>query len=174
MEKGNFRQDLYYRLNVITIKLPALRERPEDIPLQFNYFLREMCRKMGMSVPQVKPEVMEYLVKYNWPGNVRELQNVVERMLNILNGDIITVDHLPVEIVQNSSAQNELPPNFEEAGASVRWHRQNNKQMMRQMEKQEILRLIDQYGGNLSRVAQEMNVSRTTIYRKLKQYNINI
>lgn len=174
VEKGNFRQDLYYRLNVITIKLPALRERPEDIPLQFNYFLREMCRKMGMSVPQVKPEVMEYLVKYNWPGNVRELQNVVERMLNILNGDIITVDHLPVEIVQNSSAQNELPPNFEEAGASVRWHRQNNKQMMRQMEKQEILRLIDQYGGNLSRVAQEMNVSRTTIYRKLKQYNINI
>jgi len=174
VEKGNFRQDLYYRLNVITIKLPALRERPEDIPLQFNHFLKEASSKMGMPVPRVQPEVMEYLIKYDWPGNVRELQNVVERMLNICNDGILTVDHLPVEVVQNCPAQNELSQNFRGTGTSVKWHRQNNKQVRQQMEKQEILRLIDQYGGNLSRVAEEMNISRTTIYRKLKQYNITI
>ena len=173
VEKGNFRQDLYYRLNVIAIKLPALRERPEDIPLQFNHFLEEMSSKLGMAVPRVQPEVMEYLIKYDWPGNVRELQNVVERVLNISNGGIITVDHLPPEVVQNYSARNK-PQNLRITEASVKWYRQHNKQMRQQIEKEEILRLIDQYGGNISRVAEEMNISRTTIYRKLKQYNIII
>lgn len=172
--KGNFRQDLYYRLNVITIKLPALRERPEDIPLQFNYFLEETSGKLGMPVPRVQPEVMEYLINYDWPGNVRELQNVVERMLNISNGGILSVDHLPAEVVQSYSVRNELPQKPRDPGGSVKWHRQHNKQMRQQIEKQELLRLIDQCGGNISRVAEEMNTSRTTIYRKLKQYNIEV
>ena len=141
--KGNFRQDLYYRLNVISIKLPALRERPEDIPLQFNYFLEEMSSKMDMPVPRVQPEVMDYLISYDWPGNVRELQNVVERMINISNGGIITVDHLPAEVVQNYSAMNELPRNPRSPGASINWQRHHNKQMRQQIEKQEILRLIE-------------------------------
>lgn len=174
VEKGNFRQDLYYRLNVITIRLPALRERPEDIPLQFNHFLEEMSSKMGMPVPRVDPEVMKYLVSYDWPGNVRELQNVVERVLNISNSGIITVDHLPAEVVQSYSAGNKVPQDPRSAGPSVKWSRQHSKQVQQQMEKQELLRLIDECGGNISRVAEEMNLSRTTIYRKLKQYDIKI
>ncbi|MGI6428865.1 MAG: sigma-54-dependent Fis family transcriptional regulator [Syntrophomonadaceae bacterium] len=172
--KGNFRQDLYYRLNVISIKLPALRERPEDIPLQFNYFLEEMSSKMDMPVPRVQPEVMDYLISYDWPGNVRELQNVVERMMNISNGHTISVDHLPAEVIQNYSELNELPRNTKEPSASVKWQRHHKKQIRQQIEKQEILRLIDQCGGNISRIAEEMSVSRTTIYRKLRRYNIEV
>lgn len=174
VEKGNFRQDLYYRLNVIRIKLPALRERPEDIPLQFNYFLEDLSSKMEMPVPKVQPEVMDYLINYDWPGNVRELQNVVERMMNISNGKTISVDHLPAEVIQNYSVLNELPRNTKEPSASVKWQRHHKKQMRQQIEKQEILRLIDQCGGNISRIAEEMSVSRTTIYRKLRRYNIEV
>jgi transcriptional regulator with PAS, ATPase and Fis domain len=100
VEKGNFRQDLYYRLNVISIKLPPLRERREDIPLQFNYMLKESSEKMHIKVPRIQPGVLDYLIHYDWPGNVRELQNVVERMLNICDGGEISTQHLPAEILQ--------------------------------------------------------------------------
>lgn len=173
VEKGNFRQDLYYRLNVIKIKLPALRERREDISLQFKYFLQQMSQKMEMPMPFVEPKVIEYLHRYDWPGNVRELQNVVERMINISNGQTIAVNHLPTEIVQHHPAlTDELHPLS--SGTSVTMQREQQKRLHTQMEQQEIIRLIDKFGGNISRVAQEMGISRTTIYRKMKRYNIEI
>jgi len=174
VEKGNFRQDLYYRLNVIKIRLPSLRERREDIPLQFGYFLEQMSEKMEMQIPRVEPEVIDYLRSYDWPGNVRELQNVVERMINISNGQAITIDHLPNEILQYSSDLNDVPGMEMSSEVSVSMQRERQKELRTRMEQQEIIRLISKHGGNISRVAQEMGISRNTIYRKMKRYGIDI
>ena len=174
VEKGNFRQDLYYRLNVIKIKLPSLRERREDIPLQFNYFLEQTSEKMEMPMQQVEPTVLDYLCRYDWPSNVRELQNVVERMINISNGQEITVQHLPNEILQQGNSKNNEPVLLPSSGVSVSEQRERQKQDRDRFEKQEIIMLLDKYGGNISRIAQEMNVSRNTIYRKMKRYEIRL
>lgn len=172
VEKGNFRQDLYYRLNVIKIKLPSLRERREDIPLQFNYFLEQTSEKMDMPIPQIEPAVMDYLSRYDWPGNVRELQNVVERMINISNGREITLEHLPNEILQFVSQDDEPPVLNTKSITSVNKQRERQRKIKAQLEKQKIIDLLHKHGGNISRVAQEMNISRNTIYRKMKQYGI--
>jgi len=171
VEKGNFRQDLYYRLNVISIKLPPLRDRREDIPLQFNFLLKESCEKMNMGVPHVQPDVMYYLNKYDWPGNVRELQNVVERMLNISNGEEITTGHLPTEILQYEPKDN-ITTLVNESALSVDNRRERKKQLKARREKQQIVELLDKYGGNITRVAEEMEVARNTVYRKMRQYGI--
>lgn len=171
VEKGNFRQDLYYRLNVIKIKLPSLRERREDIPLQFNYFLEQTSEKMDMPIPQIEPAVMDYLIRYDWPGNVRELQNVVERMINISNGQEITLEHLPNEILQ-FVPQDDEPIINTKSITSVNKQRERQRKIKAQLEKQKIIDLLHKHGGNISRVAQEMNISRNTIYRKMKQYGI--
>ncbi len=171
VEKGNFRQDLYYRLNVISIKLPPLRDRREDIPLQFNFLLKESCEKMNMGVPHVQPDVMYYLNKYDWPGNVRELQNVVERMLNISNGEEITTGHLPTEILQYEPKDN-ITTLVNESALSVDNRRERKKQLKARREKQQIVELLDKYGGNITRVAEEMEVARNTVYRKMREYGI--
>ncbi|HNX28912.1 MAG TPA: sigma-54-dependent Fis family transcriptional regulator [Syntrophomonadaceae bacterium] len=171
VEKGNFRQDLYYRLNVIRIKLPALRERPEDIPLQFNYFLEEVSAKMEIPVPRVEPEVLDYLSRYEWPGNVRELQNVVERMINISNGREIIRENLPYEILHYNPLSNEKLPETESV-LSVSKRREQQKKYKARMEKQKIIELLDKNGGNITSVAVEMDISRNTVYRKMKKYGI--
>jgi PAS domain S-box-containing protein len=171
VEKGNFRQDLYYRLNVIKIRLPSLRERREDISLQFHYFLEQTSEKMDMPIPKVESEVLEYLSRYDWPGNVRELQNVVERMINISNGSKITLEHLPNEILY-FIPQNNIPEQNNHLSANIKNQRERQKQYKAQMERQRIIELMHKHGGNISRMAEEMNVSRNTIYRKMKQYGI--
>lgn len=171
VEKGNFRQDLYYRLNVISIKLPPLRERREDIPLQFNYMLKESSEKMHIKVPRIQPGVLDYLIHYDWPGNVRELQNVVERMLNICDGGEISTQHLPAEILQYEPGSAEKTiSNGSDLNMDKR--REMKKQSKARREKQQIIELLDKYGGNITRVAEEMEVARNTVYRKMKQYGI--
>jgi PAS domain S-box-containing protein len=174
VEKGNFRQDLYYRLNVIRIKLPALRERPEDIPLQFHYFLEQTSMKMEMAVPRVEPAVLDYLCRYDWPGNVRELQNVVERMINISNGREITIKHLPQEIMLDQQQLQNKTGKVVSAGESAGKYRQQQKFMQAQQEKQEIERLMEIYGGNITRIAEAKGVSRNTIYRRMKRHGIEL
>lgn len=171
VEKGNFRQDLYYRLNVISIKLPPLRDRRGDIPLQFNYLLKESSEKMNLKTPHIQPAVLDCLSNYDWPGNVRELQNVVERMLNISNGEEITTEHLPAEILQYEPADNQLSPT-DELELSIDRIRERKKQLKARREKQKIIVLLDKYGGNITRVAEEMEVARNTVYRKMRQYGI--
>ncbi|NLV20606.1 MAG: sigma-54-dependent Fis family transcriptional regulator [Syntrophomonadaceae bacterium] len=174
VEKGNFRQDLYYRLNVIRIKLPALRERPEDIPLQFNYFLEQTSMKMEMPVPQVEPAVLGCLCRYDWPGNVRELQNVVERMINISNGREITLNHLPQEIMQDQRHPLEKTSKAVLTEKSAGKYRQQQKLMQSQQEKQELEHLLEIYGGNITRIAQAKGVSRNTIYRRMRRHGMEL
>ena len=169
VEKGNFRQDLYYRLNVISIKIPSLRQRREDIPLLFNYMLDHIGHEWDSKVKHVDPEVMWLLKNYSWPGNVRELQNVVERIISIADGDVIKLEHLPESILNNTDNIGEgsqLPK------AKIEDMRQTRKQLFEEKESQRITFLLAQFGGNISQVAKEMGVARSTLYRKMQRLNI--
>lgn len=175
VDKGSFREDLFYRLNVITIKLPPLRERREDIPQLFEYFLEEISRRLNIHIDKYEPDIIPVLKRYSWPGNTRELQNVVERMLCVTRDNKLSVQDLPAEIL--------AAPLGEPAGAeqetgdsklSVGRQRERRKEQLAASECQEIIELLDRYGGNISTVARQMGVSRNTVYRKMRQYNIQI
>jgi PAS domain S-box-containing protein len=174
VEKGHFRQDLYYRLNVVSIKIPPLRERREDISILFNHMLNEIGQELNNKIKFVDPEVMCLFKEYDWPGNVRELQNVVERIVNINDGDAVKLEHLPNSIKNyNGNKIVELTqwlPSTEIEGLN---ERKKRKQYQEEKERQRIIDLLDEYGGNISQVAKEMSISRSTVYRRMQQYNIN-
>lgn len=173
VEKKNFREDLYYRLNVITVKLPPLRQRREDIPQLFEYFLKEISRRLDIAIEDYDPEIIPALKEYDWPGNARELQNVVERMVCVARNKHLAFKDLPGDLL--SGAAREYPAKeilVSEAPISVGLERERRKQAQADREIQEITEFLGQYGGNITLVAQHMGVSRNTIYRKMKQYNI--
>lgn len=170
VERGNFRQDLYYRLNVFSVSLPPLRNRQEDIPLFLNYLLERWTVKDGIPRKQVDPEVVRYLQQYHWPGNIRELQNVLERMVGLCSGERIGVDNLPPEILTPTAPPTLIP----DKPVAVNKIREKRKDVLAERERQEIINLLNQYGGNISRVARTMEISRNTVYRKIKQYDINL
>jgi PAS domain S-box-containing protein len=175
VEKGNFRRDLFYRLNVIAITLPPLRQRKEDIPLLFHHFLQDISQKLGVKTPQVEAEVIHSLQDYDWPGNVRELQNVVERMVNIAEESRISQEHLPQEISHPAARSLKELENGEDSQLlSLSTERRKRKEMEQEREREEIMALLVLHGGNVSRVAKSLGVSRNTIYRKIKQYRIKI
>jgi transcriptional regulator of acetoin/glycerol metabolism len=174
VENGGFRQDLYYRLNVMFIALPSLRERRDDIPVLLKYFLKDISLKMGLPVAHIDLETTEYLISYDWPGNVRELQNVVERMINISNGADITLHHLPQEILHPVQKIDYTAVAGDDVQNTVNSKRIGRKQLFAELEQQEIMNLLSQNGGNVSQAAREMGISRNSIYRKMKRYNISI
>jgi len=174
VKEGKFRQDLFYRLNVIKLNLPPLRKRREDIPLLFDYVLKEISERLGTSVQHVEPEVIYRLQQYNWPGNVRQLQNVVERVLSISNTDTIGIQHLPDEVISTDTAEIQEDTNLCAQEVNVGDERIKRKKQVEKQERDEISLLLARYGGNISRVAREMGVSRNTVYRKIRLYDISI
>jgi PAS domain S-box-containing protein len=172
VEKGAFRQDLYYRLNVISIFIPPLRSRGTDIIMLFKHFLDKMGRDRNCKY-QAETEVLRHIQQYNWPGNVRELQNMVERAVSLAESETITMAHLPVEIcgpqietissVQNSPLPEEIPANF---------GREQRRKLLEKAERKHILMLLSKHGGNVSMAAREMGISRNTFYRKMRLYGI--
>jgi len=171
VEKGDFRQDLYYRLNVISITIPPLRNRVKDIPLLFKYFLDKIAKDRGI-IYYVDPAVLTCLEKFDWPGNVRELQNVVERAVSLAESELITIAHLPIEVyapqrVVRSQAQLSLLPSLNE-----HFGREQRRQLLAEAERQEILALLSKCGGNVSVVARQLRISRNTLYRKMHLYAI--
>lgn len=170
VKKGHFRQDLYYRLNVISITVPPLRSRREDINLLLNHFLQTYSKRMGIPTPVIEPQVLHYLGNYNWPGNVRELQNVVERMLNIAGGNKLTMEHLPPEVMPQSAYIEPEPDNI--VVPTLEEERKRIKEIQAQQETEEIITLLAACGGNVSEVARRIGISRNTLYRKMRQYNI--
>lgn len=169
VKKGHFRQDLYYRLNVISITLPSLKNRKGDITLLLNHFLQTYSKRMGMPAPVIEPQVLHYLETYSWPGNVRELQNVVERMLNISGGNKLTMNHLPPELIPQPAY---APPEPDIEVPTLEEERKRIKEIQAQQETEEIISLLAACGGNVSEVARRIGVSRNTLYRKMRQYNI--
>ncbi|MDD4802934.1 MAG: sigma 54-interacting transcriptional regulator [Syntrophomonas sp.] len=174
---GRFRDDLYYRLNVVNISIPALRERREDIKLLFEYFIKEMSPRFNKHFTGIDEEVIKYLKAYDWPGNIRELQNVVERTLLIAEGSYITVDCLPREVIGSTdiNARYSFTGDYRDFDALSQSmsNRSTRKLQMGELEKENIVRTLNLHGGNVSRTAAELGMSRNTLYRKMKQYAIN-
>jgi DNA-binding NtrC family response regulator len=163
------RHDLYYRLNVIPIHLPPLRERRDDIPLLAQFFLRKFSGEGEKPNMRFSEEAMKRLIRYSWPGNVRELQNVVERMVSLASGRLMGVEDLPDYLREEPEpATNgvKVPTDLTLREARQHW--------MEAFEKKYLVELINKYNGNISRVARKAGVHRMTIYRMLKQYNITL
>ncbi len=159
MQDGDFREDLYYRLNVIPIFLPPLRSRRDDIPLLVNHFLVRFIEKTKKKITSVSPEAMKILSGYNWPGNVRELENVMERAVILTNRNVIMPKDLPPSIRESKSVPVE---SLEPVG----------EQTLEDLEKDYILKILDRYDWNQKRASEVLGISTTTLWRKLKSYGI--
>jgi len=157
VRQGNFREDLYYRLNVLRITVPPLRQRPEDIPLLLDCFVRQVSEQCGKPVRGVDPEVSQALMCYHWPGNIRQLQNVVERAVNFAQGDWLTLDSLPDYVLESASAQVVF-------GARRSDRVLSPEQMM---ERDRVQATIARLNGNLVKAAAVLGISRSTLYRRL-------
>ncbi|AVX20926.1 PAS domain S-box-containing protein [Carboxydocella sporoproducens DSM 16521] len=158
VEKGRFRLDLYYRLNVLTIQMVPLRQRPDDIMPLARFFLQQLTERLGKQIRGFHPRAEELLVRYSWPGNVRELENVIERAVNVAQGPWLT----PAE----------LGPEFLMEGKSLRLEPVNSKTMRRSLDEETILNTIKRCQGNLARAARELGVARSTLYRRLEQLGL--
>jgi len=161
VKAGRFREDLYFRLNVVPIHVPALRDRRDDIPLLFEAFVREYCRENGISAKPVRRGVVARLTAYAWPGNVRELRNLVERLL-ILSGAEITEDDLPEDLVAPGEAPAALPPG----------ERMTLRAYKESMERAYILEVLRENEWNVSRAAIVLGIERTNLHKKMKGYGI--
>ncbi|QGU00273.1 Two-component system sensor histidine kinase [Candidatus Syntrophocurvum alkaliphilum] len=174
IEQGRFRADLYYRLNVIQINIPSLRERSSDIKILFNHFLQEMAPKFNRTIRHIDHEVIEKIEEYNWPGNIRQLQNVVERTLLVANDGVITLGHLPKEIftIKELENENNNSSEFTLDNSESLSSRKARKLVAFEQEKEKIINTLNLNAGNVSKTATELGVSRTTLYRKMKEFNI--
>ncbi len=156
VKESKFREDLFYRLHVVEILLPPLRERTSDLPLLFDYFLDKYSRKLGKTLA-VAPGLTETLVKYRWPGNVRELENIVERAVTLNHTGILNLEDLSIEV---RTAQ-EQPPGEDKKLVSLD-----------EMEAQYVKRVIAAVDGNMSRAAEVLKVDRRTLYRMVDRFNL--
>ncbi len=163
IEQGRFREDLYYRLNVVSVAVPPLRERKEDILLLAEHFLSIYAQKNRRLIKGFTPRAADLLMRYHWPGNVRELENAVERAVILTRGEMITPEHLPHPIQAIDAGEGGAET--VDTGVSVR--------ALKDVEKEMILRTLDQTDGNRTRTAEILGISRRTLQLKLKKYGIN-
>ncbi|MDH3359372.1 MAG: sigma-54 dependent transcriptional regulator [Desulfobulbaceae bacterium] len=169
VRKGTFREDLYYRLNVIPIESPPLRDRASDIALLVDHFIDKFTASKGKEVATVSPEVMECLCRYQWPGNVRELENVVERMVILSMSDQLTMEDLPERFLDGNNGRTSVPSEIGEIPAEGFVL----SDMVADFEKVLILQALEQTGWVKNRAAKLLNVNRTTLIEKLKRYEIS-
>ena len=163
VEAGGFREDLYYRLNVVRLEVPPLRERVEDIPLLAEHFRERLAAKNRKTVKGLTPQAMDRLLKHPWPGNVRELENVLERAVILLQGEYISERELPLSL--------QGPAEEEEASPAVPAEPfPDSGQTLAEMERRTILRVLEETGGNKSEAARRLGVTRRTLQLKLKKY----
>lgn len=155
--EGKFRDDLYYRLNVFTITLPPLRERKEDIPLLVTHFIEKFKVETNKNVDGISENAMQILMDYDWPGNVRQLENAIEYAFIVTKDNTIKPENLPKLTEKNPSLQTA-----------------DTKQSLEQIEKQHIINVLNQTNKNISKAAEILGINRATLYRKIKEYNIEI
>ncbi|HFE53425.1 MAG TPA: GAF domain-containing protein, partial [Bacteroidetes bacterium] len=159
VEKGHFREDLYYRLNVVPITVPPLRERREDIPLLAEFFVQRFSRRLGIPTLGVSAEALQILSRYHWPGNVRELENVIERAMVLFRPNWIEPEHLPPELRQgefgSAETDSDLPPLW-------------------QVERRMILRALEDTGWNQSAAARQLGISRSRLRYRIKKFRVPV
>ena len=165
VREGSFREDLFYRLKVIPISLPPLRERRSDIPLLVHHFLTEMTKSKKRKVKGIENEVVQAMEAYDWPGNVRELENVIERMLILSEGDYLTVGDLPEKIAQKGVSAPVVQSALSEEGFSL-------SNAVNEYEKQLIINALERTGWVKNRAAKLLNMNRTTLVEKIKKQGI--
>ena len=161
IREGRFREDLYYRLNVVTVDVPPLRERREDIPLLADLFLKQYAEKNRRLIKGFTPRATDLLMRYDWPGNVRELENIIERAVIMSRGEMITPLEFPIDL-QN------LDEELKESRIDLTPGRS-----LKEVEKVMILRTLEESGGNRTHTARILGISRRTLQLKLKEYGIN-
>ncbi len=160
VEEGTFREDLYYRLNVLTLEVPPLRKRREDMAILIEKFLGEFYKETGL-YRKVPKNVIDKLSKYDWPGNIRELRNVVERMAVSSEGVNITTGDIPRYILEKSLVSN------------YKTNQVGLKNIVESVEKDVIIQMLKEAEGNKSRAAKKLNIPRATLYRKMEEYGID-
>ncbi len=161
--KGLFREDLYYRLNVFKIEIPALKDRRIDLPILIRHVLRRLCTTSDNRLPRISEEAMELLLKFHYPGNVRELENILEHALIICKDDVIRSKHLP-DYIQHHHAPSEPEPFSSPATGNG----------IDNVEKQHILKVLHQNSWHRSKAAQVLKMDRTTLWRKMKRHGISL
>lgn len=160
MKDGKFREDLYYRLDVMHLKLPSLRERVEDIEELSNELRIKICKKYGIYSEGISREAIDYLKSYSWPGNIRQLENVIERAINLLDADLsIMPKHLPEKIIKNKIKKYSLENNY-------------LKDIVETIEKDLIMECLNKTGGNKNETAKILGLSRAGLYKKINRYNL--
>jgi DNA-binding NtrC family response regulator len=156
VERGAFREDLFYRINVITVPLPPLRERKEDIPLLVNYFLRKYAQRLGRPTVKVSREALQVLVNYDWPGNVRELENMMERAVALCEADLIEITDLPEKLTLVKIAIRDLD---------------EYEITLDALEEQHIKKVLQKVAGDKAKASQILGINLSTLYRKLARYD---
>jgi len=150
VKQGNFREDLYYRLNVVKIDLPLLKDRKEDILPLAEHFLKKYTEENSKSIKKFSPEVVKFMLNYSWPGNVRELENMIERGVILSKRNSITLDELPHDIIHPTPVEGKT---------------------IESVERNHIIRVLEETKGNISKAAKILGIRRMTLYNKLKKYN---
>ena len=160
IKEGSFREDLFYRLNVVSIELPSLKDRKEDIPMFVKHFMEEFCRENNLSIPRVTPEVLQVLMCYSWPGNIRELKNIVEHLVVFSKEGEIKMESLPEHLTVTEERQQELDEVYD------------LQENIRRIEIDSIRRAMAAAEGNKAQAAKLLNIPRSTLYYKIKFYDL--
>jgi Nif-specific regulatory protein len=175
IREGKFREDLYYRLNVIPLNLPPLREKTEDIPVLINYFVQRFAQKKRRGPLMFSTEAIQHLMRYRWPGNVRELENLVERLTILTSTEAVNASDLPEKFYQatdfqpddDTSTRRIMDFNFPECGIDI-------NSVVRNMERNLILKALEKTGGVKNRAAKLLGLNRTTLIEKMKKMKIEM
>ena len=165
VQSGKFREDLYYRLNVIPIRIPPLRERRSDIPMLVNHFIQEFGRKKKKPACRVSPQVMRRLTSYDWPGNVRELENLIERMVILSEGEVLDLQDLPEHFYPGARETFHFTAELPAGGLPL-------QKMLSDLERQLIIKALNQAGWVKNQAAQLLQLNRTTLVEKIKKQKI--
>ncbi|MGA9116657.1 MAG: sigma-54 dependent transcriptional regulator [Bacteroidota bacterium] len=170
VQEGTFREDLYYRLNVFPIKLPSLRERPEDVPDLALHFLKKCCDALGRPRPAIQSEAMDALTHYDWPGNVRELEHVMERLMILVEGDRIEAVHVAAALFRaETMARSSIPSNSEEL---KRLKQQIREASVQELEKRFVIEALARAGGNISEAARCVSMQRSNFQALMRRHGI--
>jgi DNA-binding NtrC family response regulator len=161
VEEGTFREDLFYRLDVVTVEMPPLKDRQDDIPLLVKNFIDEFSAENDKNISSISEDALAALCAYEWPGNIRELRNCIERMVVLSRSDLLELDNIPMNIREKSS-----PGISRKILSSPSCDLDRNEKML-------IIRALEESGGNRTKAAEKLGISRRTLHRKLKTYNLS-
>ncbi len=176
IDKGTFREDLFYRLNVVPIVVPPLRDRREDIPLLVKHFLHVHAEEQGLKIKQVSPEAMDVFMQYEWPGNIRELRNLIERLMIMVPGPVIEASHASValQVRPNLSAPQTVMGGAQPGNTILTRPYDSLRDARNAFEKEFIARKLREHHWNISRTAEDLQIERSHLHRKIKLLDVEM